>query len=376
MSGGGPDQRRPDQHQAGHGDDRLGAPGNTDSLFGGHFDDQPPTAELSVDQILTRRENAVEPGPRAQQNAPITGSVPVVVIPRSQRYLELAHRWRSLLGFALAAVITGAAVVSYQSAADSGSTIELEATSSDLTVVSAPEDVVEPSGPAASNDEAATAEDNENDDPGVVSEAEQVAGAVPEATRPTITEPTSTDDLDAGDESVSASSTSITDPDATTSSIEAEATTVAPEATTTTGAIAPAKVRVEAELGVVTGTARVRSDHIGFSGTGFVGDIITPDSSVAITIDSPTGGPTPFSLRYSAGPTTPDGQPTPDGLRTLTVLVNGTVVSEAQMRQTPTWDDWDVVTGELALEAGPNVVTILLGPGNTGWANIDYIEIN
>ena len=128
---------------------------------------------------------------------------------------------------------------------------------------------------------------------------------------------------------------------------------------------------VEAETGTFLGQAQVRSDHKGFSGSGFVGDIITDGSGVELTVKSETAGQVPFRVRYSAGEVM-----NKEGPRTLTVLVNGTRVTSASMALTADWDTWDFVVGELPLVLGSNTITLVWDEGDTGWVNIDYVQIN
>ncbi len=165
----------------------------------------------------------------------------------------------------------------------------------------------------------------------------------------------------------------------TTTVIETTTTTTAAPTTTTTSEPAtssssvpapPVVVRVEAESGTLLGTAAARSDHDGFSGTGFVGDIFTEGSGVTLTVNAPAAGSTPFTVRYAAG------NNGPEGLRTLTVLVNGFSATTAQMAVTPSWSDWSVVAGELNLVEGDNTISLLWSTGDTGWVNLDYIQLN
>jgi hypothetical protein len=64
------------------------------------------------------------------------------------------------------------------------------------------------------------------------------------------------------------------------------------------------------------------------------------------------------------------------GPRTLTVLVNGTRVTSASMALTTDWETWDVVVGQLPLVAGSNTISLVWADGDTGWVNIDYVQIN
>lgn len=155
-----------------------------------------------------------------------------------------------------------------------------------------------------------------------------------------------------------------------TTTTTSSTTTTAEPGTTTSLITPPTVVRVEAESGTLLGTATSRSDHEGHSGSGFVGDIFTEGSGVTLTVTAPEGGATPFTVRYAAG------NNGPADLRTLTVVVNGVTVTTAQMAVTASWSDWAVVGGEVELVEGDNVISLLWAPGDTGWVNLDYIQLN
>lgn len=167
-----------------------------------------------------------------------------------------------------------------------------------------------------------------------------------------------------------ASTTSEPSPSTTTTTAVTTTTAADPAATTSSSGPAPITVRVEAETGRLLGTATARADHEGFSGSGFVGDIINEGSGVELSLAAPAAGPSQFTVRYAAG------NNGPAELRTLTVEVNGLIVTTAEMQVTASWSDWSVVTGQLDLPAGVNTITLLWAPGDTGWVNIDYIQIN
>ncbi|MEM9130783.1 MAG: CBM35 domain-containing protein [Actinomycetota bacterium] len=156
----------------------------------------------------------------------------------------------------------------------------------------------------------------------------------------------------------------------TTTTAPTTTTTVDDGSSTTSATGPPIVVRVEAESGTLLGAATARSDHEGHSGTGFVGDIFTEGSGVTLTVTAPQGGATPFMVRYAAG------NNGPADLRTLTVVVNGEPATTAQMAVTASWSDWAVVGGEVDLVEGDNVISLLWAPGDTGWVNLDYIQLN
>ena len=137
------------------------------------------------------------------------------------------------------------------------------------------------------------------------------------------------------------------------------------------GAIARPVDRIEAEMGQAVGAARVRSDHDGYSGDGFVGDITTVGSGVRFTYYSSTGGQRPIVVRYSAGDTGSD-QATE---RMLSLTVNDVPGPRAVLQPTESWSEWALVAGTLELQAGENTITIFAAAGDNGWVNIDYVEI-
>lgn len=119
------------------------------------------------------------------------------------------------------------------------------------------------------------------------------------------------------------------------------------------------------------GTAAVRSDHPGFSGEGFVGDIYTKGSGVSVLVTSSRTGMIPLTVGYSAG-----SESGPPGSRLLTVYVDGRRIIRADMAVTESWSTWDVVVGKIPLERGRNRITLIWDEDDTGWVNLDYIEIN
>lgn len=167
---------------------------------------------------------------------------------------------------------------------------------------------------------------------------------------------------------------STTAPASTAGSVSSTSSTAgSPSTTATTNPGGPVlvPVRTEAETGRLLGAARSRTDHTGYSGTGFVGDLIAEGSGVEVTLDVPASGSNQFTIAYAAGP-----ENGPPDLRTISVLVNGVEATEARMELTASWDDWTIVSGPLQLAPGPNVITLVWRPGDTGWVNLDYVEIS
>lgn len=316
--------------------------------------------------------------------------------PPLERLVDRAYRWRTLLGLGLAAVMTAAIVVAAQT--QNGDDLQAVGDGAGAERRSAIAAVTEfdgdPGAEATSTTGGERRVNSEVDDQPTdtqplapaqtsTSGAPSTSTSAPQATTTTTTDTsaastTATTGVDGSTTATSLDPTTTAPGGSSSSSAPSSVPdpTVPPETTDTTDtsssttSSAPAPVRAEAEDGTLLGTARARADHQGFSGAGFVGDLITEGSGVELVVQA-AGGPTPFQVRYSAGP---DNGPA--GPRTISVIVNGTAVTEAQMRLTASWDDWDVVAGTLDLLAGDNQIVLLWAPGDSGWVNIDYVEIN
>ncbi len=311
-----------------------------------------------------------------------------------ERVLEAVYRWRTMLGIGLAASMTLAIVVTYWARSGPGADSLAGATAD--TVIAGPDTVLSPFNsesagsngsspisstpgePVASSTQPTTATSGGATTAPVTSAVASGGPPTSEAESTTtvsqvVEESTSSTDVTLDPtSSTSNTSTPTTSEPATTSTT---ATTVVDTSPTSAGSTTQSTIddptRVEAETGTMLGQGRARSDHGGFSGTGFVGDIITQGSGVELEVDAAKAGATPFTVRYAAGDVA--GK---EGPRTLTVLVNGTTAISASMALTPTWSDWDFIVGELTLDLGLNTITVIWSDGDTGWVNIDYIQIN
>ena len=59
----------------------------------------------------------------------------------------------------------------------------------------------------------------------------------------------------------------------------------------------------------------------------------------------------------------------------MSVYVNDVFVKKLSLPPTATWKDWGIVTDQLELQAGPNVVKIQRDAGDNGNVNIDYLDL-
>jgi hypothetical protein len=127
-----------------------------------------------------------------------------------------------------------------------------------------------------------------------------------------------------------------------------------------------APVRYEAESATVFEGA-VESNHLHFSGTGFVNDDNVTGSYTEWTVDAASAGSATLTIRYSNGTAT---------ARPADVAVNGTVVAaKASFPGTANWDTWADRTFTATLQAGTNTIRVT-GASSAGPPNLDYLDVD
>ncbi|MDA4892186.1 DUF1080 domain-containing protein [Streptomyces sp. MS2A] len=133
----------------------------------------------------------------------------------------------------------------------------------------------------------------------------------------------------------------------------------------------PAATLYEAEEARLTGKAGVNTDHVGYSGSGFV-DRYAAEGKVTTTFDVtvPKTGTYDVGLRYSNGPNPFEGT------KSLSLYANGKKVRQTQLPSTGDWDTWSTRTESVRLRAGHNTVSYRYDPGDTGHVNLDLITVH
>ncbi|GHJ44165.1 hypothetical protein Cs7R123_15070 [Catellatospora sp. TT07R-123] len=125
-----------------------------------------------------------------------------------------------------------------------------------------------------------------------------------------------------------------------------------------------APTRYEAESATISQGA-VATNHLNYSGTGFVDTVNVAGSYVQWTINAATAGTAALGLRYanSGGADRP-----------ADIAVNGTAVAAAaSFPVTANWDTWTTKTVTATVNAGSNTVRITATTAG-GLANIDYLD--
>lgn len=132
----------------------------------------------------------------------------------------------------------------------------------------------------------------------------------------------------------------------------------------------PAATLYEAEEARLTGKAGINTDHIGYSGSGFV-DRYATEGDVTTTFDVtvPRAGTYDVGLRYSNGP-----DPF-EGTKSLSLYAGGKKVRQTQLPSTGDWDTWSTRTESVRLRVGHNTVSYRYDPGDTGHVNLDLITV-
>lgn len=131
------------------------------------------------------------------------------------------------------------------------------------------------------------------------------------------------------------------------------------------GSTPPPVTRLEAESATVS-QGVVESNHLGFSGTGFVNYDNVVGSWVEFSVNATAAGPASIVVRYANGTTVN---------RPMDITVNGTVAAAGvSFPGTGNWDTWASATIPVTLAAGTNTVRATATTANGG-PNLDYAEV-
>jgi endo-1,4-beta-D-glucanase Y len=126
-----------------------------------------------------------------------------------------------------------------------------------------------------------------------------------------------------------------------------------------------AATRYEAENATIS-QGVVESNHLGFSGTGFVNYDNVTGSYVQWTVNAASAGTAKLSVRHANGST---------ANRPMDIAVNGTVVAAGvAFNPTGSWDTWATVTVSAALNSGANTVRATATTANGG-PNVDFLDV-
>jgi hypothetical protein len=127
--------------------------------------------------------------------------------------------------------------------------------------------------------------------------------------------------------------------------------------------------QVEAENAGLSGTAGIATDHTGYTGTGFVAGLGAVGAATTFSVNVPTAGSYPVTLRFSNGPN-PSA-----GAKTVSLYANGTKQRQVSLPDTGNWDTWATKTDTVPLRAGANTITYKVDTGDVGNVNLDNLTV-
>jgi hypothetical protein len=127
----------------------------------------------------------------------------------------------------------------------------------------------------------------------------------------------------------------------------------------------PPLKKYEAENATIS-QGTVATNHLGFSGTGFVDYTNVTGSYVEWKVTPTFAGTATLSFRFANGTTTS---------RPMDIKVNGTTVASVlAFGSTTNWDTWKTISITAPLNAGTNTVRATATTANGG-PNVDYLTL-
>ncbi|WP_394619706.1 carbohydrate-binding protein [Lentzea sp. JNUCC 0626] len=122
----------------------------------------------------------------------------------------------------------------------------------------------------------------------------------------------------------------------------------------------------EAESAVLSGGARVESEHAGYTGSGYVGGFVDANRGAAAAFSvTGTAGRSNLTLRYANGT---------GSTRTMTATVNG-AAQQISLPATASWAEWSTASVSVNSVVGANTVVVSFGSNDNGNINLDNIAL-
>ena len=123
---------------------------------------------------------------------------------------------------------------------------------------------------------------------------------------------------------------------------------------------------IEAEY-VTRSGCNATNNLTGYSGGGFVANLLPVGSLVSFNINVPLAGNYNVDMRYGNGQT---------GARTISIYVNGTKIKQSSFSATGGWNNWSDKVDTLPLNAGINTIMYKVDSGDTAGFNPDYFKVS
>lgn len=126
----------------------------------------------------------------------------------------------------------------------------------------------------------------------------------------------------------------------------------------------------EAEDAALSGSASIATDHVNYTGTGFVAGYEATGAKATWGVSSAPAGNATLTVRY-ANSTGGDGQTI---ARTLSLYVNG-VKTQISLPTTANWDTWANYQRTVSLNAGANTIALSCDAGDGCHVNLDSLSL-
>lgn len=138
----------------------------------------------------------------------------------------------------------------------------------------------------------------------------------------------------------------------------------------------PVNDRIEAETGIFTNGPSVASNHAGYTGSGFVQGMGSSGvETVTLTVQAPSAGNFPVTMRYARGSQSGVGTLTTTGK--LDIAANGGATVTFALPMTTDWSNWQTTSPvNLTLQQGANTIVLRNPYDNDGICNIDRFDFN
>jgi endo-1,4-beta-D-glucanase Y len=128
----------------------------------------------------------------------------------------------------------------------------------------------------------------------------------------------------------------------------------------------PQGVRIEAETGTISTGGSVDTNHLGFTGSGFVNMANAVGSYVQWSVSGLPAGSHTLTFRFANGTTS---------ARPVNLTVNGAAAGSVNFGTTANWDTWATATATVTLTAGTNAIRVTSTTANGG-PNLDWLELS
>ncbi|MGF7030864.1 hypothetical protein J2T17_001770 [Paenibacillus mucilaginosus] len=125
--------------------------------------------------------------------------------------------------------------------------------------------------------------------------------------------------------------------------------------------------QLEAEQAELSGGVKVNTNHLGYTGSGFLDGYWNYGGTATFTVNVPAAGKYNVTARYGNAASNP---------ASMSLIVNGTKIKQTSLPLLANWDTWGNETETVTLNAGVNTIAYKYDNGDTGIINLDHIRVS